>query len=149
MHPLETWLKCRRDYVEGKGFLPDMARKYGIPVGTVQTRAKREKWSTARAEFIAGKLKMPDLELPPAPTTPPPDANNLTRKLARLELQIERIDGMLESETNPDALNKLATAKTRLSEQWRIFSGIPLPGSQRPARERTKRESVSSGLVED
>ncbi len=141
MHPLETWLKCRRDYIEGKGFLPAVARVYGIPVATVQTRAKRERWSIARADFMERKHKLPDLELPAAPQTPLPETDNRAQKCNRLELQLERIDGMIDSATDPDALNKLASAKTRLLEQWRILSGIPLPGSRRPGKDRPRREN--------
>jgi hypothetical protein len=35
-------------------------------------------------------------------------------------------------------LDRLASAKGRMFEAWRILSGIPLPGSRRPSKERPK-----------
>lgn len=137
MHPIETWLKARRDYVEGKGFLPDIARKYGIPVQTVQTRAKREKWSTARAVLVARKTELPDAEPPPAPPSPQETPSDyVSQRLARVRLQLARLDDLLDSETDPQKIDRLASAIARLAEQERQLANRPLPGSRRPPKER-------------
>jgi hypothetical protein len=132
-HSLDTWLKARRDYVQGKGFLPDVARRYGLPVGTVQTRGKREKWSSARAVFMARKLVVPGLE-PPAVPTPPPETPNsyVSQRLSRVRLQLARLDDLIEAESDPHKLDRLASAQARLAEQERIMAGRPLPSSMRP-----------------
>ncbi len=42
---------------------------------------------------------------------------------------------MMLKETDPQKLDRLASAQTRLAEQERIMSGRPLPGSRRPGKE--------------
>ena len=148
MHAIDTWLKARRDYVAGKGCLPEIARRFGIPVQTVQTRAKREKWSVARSAFIARQLEAPDVELPPAPPPPPENPDALGLKVHRLELQLARLDNMLDSETDATKLDRLASASARLFDQWRILKNIPKPGSRRPGRERPQRLSPVQPLDE-
>jgi len=144
MHLPDTWLKARREYVEGKGFIPHIASKYDIPVSTVQTRAKREKWATARAEFIARKTKMPEVELPPTPAGTN-STSYLPDRLMRVRAQLDRIDEMILTETDGKVLQALATATAKLAEQERILGGRPLPGALRPVER--KANAVCGGPV--
>ena len=61
------------------------------------------------------------------------------RRVARVRRQLDRIDEMMMEEMDPQKLDRLASAQARLSEQERVLSGTPLPGSLRPAAERTQR----------
>ncbi len=77
---------------------------------------------------------------------PPPiaETDNLADDYARarvdrLRLQLDRIDDMMLTEDDPQRLDRLASAQARVSEQLRIASGKPLPGSLRPQGERKGR----------
>ena len=56
------------------------------------------------------------------------------KRLGRVRLQIDQLDAMLLAERDPQALDRLAAASARLSEQERILAGRPLPGSHRPTK---------------
>ena len=58
----------------------------------------------------------------------------IEKRIARVRLQLNRIDEKLMTEENPQAIDRLAAAAARLSEQERILAGRPLPGSHRPVR---------------
>lgn len=80
----------------------------------------------------------------PAPviTEPAPDLTIYTRTRAeRVRLQLDRVDAMMLVESDPQKLDRLASAQARLSEQERILAGRPLPGSYRPMPERTSRKA--------
>ena len=72
----------------------------------------------------------------------------LARTRTQLDLIAKQVTTELEKE-KPDSrrLRDLADAQTRLSEQERILSGRPLPGSRRPAQERG-RGAGSAGWAE-
>ena len=62
------------------------------------------------------------------------------RRLGRVRAQLDLVDRAFEAEAtkaNPDGqrLNWFAQAQERLSEQERLLSGRPLPGSWRPVNE--------------
>jgi hypothetical protein len=57
------------------------------------------------------------------------------RKLARVRVQIERVEDLLTAATEPQAVDRYAAALARLYEIERILAGRPLPGSRRPAAE--------------
>jgi hypothetical protein len=59
----------------------------------------------------------------------------LSRKLARLERQLDRLDGLIDDTDEPPALRDLTNARARLFDQWAHLAGIPKPGSRRPGRE--------------
>lgn len=65
----ETWLRCKTDYITGKGALAGVAARYGLKTGSVEKCAKREAWTKLRREFEAGQLAK--LIPPPPPTLPP------------------------------------------------------------------------------
>lgn len=54
----------------------------------------------------------------------------------RVREQLAKVDRMILEETDPQRLDRLASAQLRLSEQERILDDRPLPGSRRPAQER-------------
>ncbi len=65
------------------------------------------------------------------------------RTLARVRLQLDKVFEafVIEADkSNSDAskLDRLASAQARLSEQERILSGRPMPGSLRPTTKATK-----------
>src|ERR1051326_9250266 len=57
-----------------------------------------------------------------------------SRRLTRVRRQLDRIDRLMMTENDPQKLDRLASAQTRLREQERILSGRPLRGSLRPAK---------------
>jgi hypothetical protein len=59
------------------------------------------------------------------------------KRIARVRKQLKKIDTMISQELDPQKLDRLASAQSRISEQERILSGRPLPGSRRPIKERT------------
>jgi len=60
-------------------------------------------------------------------------------RIVRVREQLVKLDAMLAKETDPQKLDRLASAQARLSEQERILDGRPLPGSRRPKEDRTPR----------
>jgi hypothetical protein len=59
-------------------------------------------------------------------------------RLVRVRKQLDRIDGMIERETDPMKLDRLASAQARLAEQERLLAGRPMPGSLKPKSASTK-----------
>jgi hypothetical protein len=77
-------------------------------------------------------------------------AKYVQARLKRVRAQLKKIDALIDKEIDAQKLDRLVCAQNRLSEQWRIFSGIPLPGSRRPGREKPARAgAASSPLVDD
>jgi hypothetical protein len=60
--------------------------------------------------------------------------------IKRLESQMESIDAQIDKARDPDDWHKLTTARSKLFEQWRILSGIPMPGSRKPAADKPQRQ---------
>jgi hypothetical protein len=71
----------------------------------------------------------------------------VTERLARVRRQLDRLDGLMAAEKDPQRIDRLASAQYRLAEQERILSGRPLPGSRRPARDRAERPKSWLGYV--
>jgi hypothetical protein len=65
----------------------------------------------------------------------------VNERLARVRLQLDRLDKMMMSEKDPQKLDRLASAQARLAEQERILNGRPLPGSRRPAADAPPKRS--------
>jgi hypothetical protein len=73
-------------------------------------------------------------------------------RLVRVREQLEKLDRMIADEEDPQKLDRLASAQSRLSEQERILDGRPLPGSRRPREEGTggrRSRSEAALLIED
>lgn len=69
-------------------------------------------------------------------------------RLARVRLQLDRLDQMLMDESDPQKLDRLASAQSRLSEQERQLSGRPMPGSLKPSNARSSRSRPSEPSAE-
>lgn len=70
----------------------------------------------------------------PGPQISPqePALDAFTRlRLERVRKQLEKIDEMIEEETDPARLDRLAAAASRLSEQERRYAGRSLPPTVR------------------
>lgn len=79
-------------------------------------------------------------EPPQPPPTPDPFADDFTsQRLTRVRKQLERIDSMIETETDPQKLDRLAAASMRLSDQEFALANRPKPGNRRPGPERVRR----------
>ena len=59
-------------------------------------------------------------------------------RLSRVREQLDRIDGMLRTETDPVKLDRLAAASSRLEEQERRLSQRSLPATLRAEPVRTR-----------
>ena len=58
--------------------------------------------------------------------------------LTKAKIRGVESNGMLLSERDPQKLDRLASAQARLSEQERVLSGRPLPGSLKPGGRRAR-----------
>ena len=106
-------------------------------------RAERE----AQAAFTPPQPTPLPVEPPPiAPPQPKPLDDFCEKRIARVRKQLETIDAMIAKELDPQRLDRLASAQSRVSEQERILSGRPLPGSQRPRA--IKAPKVNGSAVE-
>lgn len=77
---------------------------------------------------------MPDAE------TPIQKDDARAEEIARLKRQIEHLDGLIESATDAKDLQMLTNARWKQFETWRILSGIPMPGSRKPAADKPSRQ---------
>ena len=96
-------------------------------------KANQVRWSRWKAE----QAKSATPAITPAITPPVPELvadEFIKRKLARVRGQIERIDGLMEEVTEPQAADRFCAALARLYEIERILAGRPLPGSMRPTK---------------
>jgi hypothetical protein len=86
---------------------------------------------------------------PAAIREPDPRPTLIDLRLMRVRKQLDRIDEMMANEDEPQALDRLASAYAKLSEQERILDGRPLPGSHRPTKPKpSKADAGSYGPVE-
>lgn len=60
-------------------------------------------------------------------------------RLTRVRKQIERLSDMLDSEIDPQKLDRLAAAIERLAKQEQNLAGRPLPGSFKPIKVKASR----------
>jgi hypothetical protein len=64
-------------------------------------------------------------------------ADYVGERLVRVRVQLDRLDKLMMTESDPQKLDRLASAQARLSEQERILDGRPLPGSRRPGKQKS------------
>lgn len=143
-HPLALRLQCRNEWVTGQGTLAEVAKRHNVPPQTLVAWYRRENWTDARARWLERQLS--DNETPAKPhayAAKPEYSDDAThaRQIQRLEAQLESLDNVLDNAKTADDWHKLSTARQRLFEQWRILSGIPLPGSRKPSKERPRRQA--------
>lgn len=70
----ETWTQMREDYIRGRGSLRTLAKRHGLNLGSVEKRARKDKWTALRSEYEAAQLAKliptPPPVLPPVPVAP-------------------------------------------------------------------------------
>jgi hypothetical protein len=113
-------------------FTPD--KRYTCSVPLITSANARE--MAARSQEARRQRKMEREAAPEVPqTSPQSDDDNdefVTARLVRVRKQLNRLDNLMETETDPQKLDRLASAQARLAEQERLMAGRPLPGSCRP-----------------
>jgi hypothetical protein len=93
-----------------------------------------------REELIAKTNAIPTLQR---------DEIYRNQRLARVRVQLERLDGELERTKDARDVKAICDAIARLAEVERILAGRPLPGSRRPGREKPQRGTVSESPAVD
>jgi hypothetical protein len=122
----ETWLRCKMDYIAGRGSFRLLAGRYGIGTSSVEKRARNEGWTRLRGEYetaqLAKMIPAPPPTLPPVPMAP--DGTVSDEWLAkRVEIHYRRntelldkartlLDAKLTASEKPttDELGKMTTA---------------------------------------
>lgn len=108
------------------------------------------RFTTANAREMAARgvlaRKQAALKLTPEPVLT--GENYTARRLIRVREQIDRVSDMLDAETDPQKLDRLAAALERLTELERKLDNRPLPGSRRPGREPSKRPAGAAAEPE-
>ena len=98
----------------------------------VKSRESRRIAKIARDQLLANAIVIA-AKIPEHPTY-------LTERLARVRLQLDRIDEMMLTENDPSKLDRLASAQMRLAEQERLLCDRPLPGSRKPLAEKASKD---------
>lgn len=140
--PVETRIKARADYVQGRGSCRAIAVKYGVPLETVRNWLDAEDWTGLRDEYERRQLRIalgPDI---PAVVTPEVQhqPGSSGAQIERLKAQIQKIEEMMDETSDADELSKLSMAHSRLFESYCVLAGIQRPG----VRKQPRRPSVSS-----
>lgn len=90
-----------------------------------------------------------------APQSPSATSHYQTCRLARVRVMMDALDKKISSlidTSDPDAasaIDRLVSAQSRLSEQERVLSGRPLPGSLRPRAGKQSGQTKSSQAIAD
>ena len=103
----------------------------------IARRANRERRQNLEETLAALTAKVSALAPLPAEEL----SGYAQNRLARVRKQLDRIDALMLTETDPGKLDRLASAQNRLSEQERILAGRPLPGSIRRPVEKSRRRA--------
>lgn len=144
-------LLLRREYIRGLGSIAVLCAKHGISTNTASEWATNEKWSALRAKWLE-RQEQEDLVTQPAPEQPPLLNGDFQKtRIPRVREQIQQLDSLFETESDPQKLDRLASALARLYEIERLASGRPLPGSMRPSPAPTRRQSqaYTAPMIED
>ena len=109
--------------------LPSLQR-YQVPMALITSATAAD---MARKSHAARKAALDALRIAANPI-PLPDPDDYTsRRLFRVREQVERLSDMLDEETDPQKLDRIACALARVSEIERQLAMRPMPGSRRPA----------------
>ena len=68
------------------------------------------------------------------------------QRLVRVRKQLEKVDGLIDIETDPAKIDRLASAAIRLSEQERQIVNRSLPPVVRGAAEKTEKPPKRAGF---
>lgn len=115
--------------------------------------ARRANWERHRSigeTLVALSAKVSALApaLSPPQPVPEPMESYAAGKLNRVREQLRRLDDLLDTETDPQKLDRLASAIARLSEIERQFSNRPMPGSLRPVPPQRSIRPAAGRVVE-
>jgi hypothetical protein len=146
----ETWLRCKMDYITGKGSLREVAARHGIAKSSVEKKARTEEWTRLRREFEKCQLEK---LLPPALPSPPlapvaPDGIVSDSWLAqRVEIYYQRNAELLdkarsllakkladEKDLGTDGLAKLTSALGGIVDAENKLLGLNHRQKRRPRR---------------
>ena len=117
----------------------------------------RETARTMAAKSAEARRLRPLKAVPPGfkivradyPVPLPRDDSYVERRLARVRDQLQRLDGFLGEEEDPQKIDRLASAIARMSELERQLAGRPLPGSRRPKEEVEAKTSAAVAWLAD
>jgi hypothetical protein len=85
---------------------------------------------------------------PVAPGLPPAEPQSfISKRLARVRAQLDRLDALLANATEPKAIKELADATTRLQAQEQQLAGRPGPGTLKPVAPGAARTPAYSPAV--
>jgi hypothetical protein len=119
-HPIALRLLCRKEWGEGQGTLAQIAKRHCVPEQTLIAWYRRENWTASRNRWLAKQLS--DNEAPAKPPSYAPNpkitTNAHAEMLAQLGLQLAAIDNQIENAKSPLELQRLASARRNLFEQW-------------------------------
>lgn len=110
------------------------------------SKAIAKRWNAHRERQL-----IPQPEVKPQKVNSLPD-NYLALRLVRVRAQLDLVDAAIVGSVAKDSkrLKELTDAQARLEEQERRLSNRPLPGSRKPAPERTRQvEAAATLLVSD
>lgn len=134
---MATWNEMRTAFVEGRGTVASLCQKYGANLSTAYARAQREGWTRLRRERGQAQLAALVPSLAPPPVAPPTPEGEIEKKVQRLELQLAKLDELLEGERDAAKLDKLTASKGRLLDAWCRFKNVPQAGSRRHRAEKS------------
>lgn len=149
----EKWLRCKMDFICGKGSQREVAKLHGIGKSSVEKRAVIEGWSELRVEYEAAQIAKlfpsPPLSLPPVSVAP--DGVVSSEWLAqRQELYFREnaalldkarclIEQKLANEINdPDSLTKLISALGEIADVENRLLGLNHPRKNKRNSEESK-----------
>lgn len=111
-----------------------------MAVKAVEARRKKA------AEREAMRLNPPPVQ--PIASVSNPSADYEKKRLARVRKQLDKLDRMIEEEMDPQKLDRLASAQSRLAKQEQELSGRPLPGSLRPSKAKSSPKQITTEPLE-
>ena len=119
------------------------ARRFRVAAAEERARAERERVGAVVDAIMT------------AADQPAPAADYVSRRLARVRAQLDRIDELIAEAAAGRAdridgrkLNDLAAAQARLATQEQQLAGRPLPGSRRPGKDRSRPSGGAAAEVE-
>lgn len=151
-YPLATKLKCRNDFISGKGKLPELASKYGINLMTMQSWSCADKWTRRRKQYMqraAARFEAQG-ETPNDDAPLPANPNDTNGRIREVEGQIQQIATAMREAKSGRELRDLAMAQKLVLDSWSLLTGHPRPGTRRQARKGgSSRQSSDFGPVDD